>query len=131
MGESKVKSAKEIAEERAEQIKDKETSDSKQKVAEKKEKKEEPKYVKLTFGSYLIMIGALGWQALGKLPDPSSGKISINLLQAREIIDLLEILEEKTKNNLTKEEEDLLKTTLTNLRINYVEELKKESGGKN
>lgn len=97
----------------------------------KKEKKDEiPKQdtkqpVQLTFYSYLIMLGALGWQFLGKIPNPQTGKIETNLLQVKEIIDLLEILEEKTKGNLSKEEDNIMKSTLSNLRLNYVEVNKK------
>ena len=74
----------------------------------------------VTFYSYLIMLGAIGWQSLGKMPNPQTGKIEKDLIQAKEIIDLLGLLEEKTKGNLTKEEDNILKTTLTNLRCNYV-----------
>ncbi len=81
--------------------------------------------VQLTFYSYLIMLGALGWQFLGKIPNPQTGKVEKNLMQVKEIIDLLEILEEKTKSNLSKEEDNILKSTLSNLRLNYVEEIKK------
>ena len=81
--------------------------------------------VHLTFYSYLIMLGALGWQFLGKIPNPQTGKIDKNLIQVKEIIDLLEILEIKTTGNLSKEEDNIMKSTLSNLRLNYVEEIKK------
>ena len=79
----------------------------------------------LTFYSYLIMLGAMGWQFLGRIPNPQTGKVEKNLIQVKEMIDLLEILEEKTKGNLSKEEDNILKSSLTNLRLNYVEEIKK------
>ncbi len=98
-------------------------------MAEEKEKKE-MEDTKLTFSAYLLMVSATGWQFLGKVPNPATGKIEKDLIKAKEVIQLLEILEEKTKNNLTKEEEELLKTSLTNLRLNYIDELKKEKENK-
>ena len=81
--------------------------------------------VQLNFHSYLIMLGAIGWQFLGKIPNPQTGKVVKNLMQVKEIIDLMSILEEKTKGNLTEEEDHVLKSTLSNLRLNYVNEIKK------
>ena len=78
------------------------------------------------------MLGALGWQFLGKVPNPVTGKIEKDLLQVKQIIELLEILEQKTKNNLSEDEENILRSTLVNLRLNYVDEVKKseKEGGK-
>ncbi len=81
--------------------------------------------IQLTFHTYLIMLGSIGWQFLGKIPNPQTGKIDKNLMRVKEIIDLLEILEEKTKGNLTTEEDHVFKSTLSNLRLNYVDEMKK------
>jgi hypothetical protein len=39
---------------------------------------------------------------------------------------MLSILEEKTKGNLTKDEENFLTSTITNLRLNYIEEVKEK-----
>ena len=67
-----------------------------------------------------------GWQTLGKIPDPVSGKTQKNLEMANNIIEILIMLEEKTKGNLTEEEARLLKTTITDLQLNYVDEKEKE-----
>ncbi len=67
-----------------------------------------------------------GWQTLGKIPDPVSGKTQKNLEMANNIIKILTMLEEKTKGNLTEEEARILKTTITDLQLNYVDELEKE-----
>ena len=76
------------------------------------------------------MLGSIGWQFLGKIPNPQTGQVDKNLLRVKEIIDLLEILEEKTKNNLSQEEDHVLKSTLSSLRMNYVEESNNKEGGK-
>jgi len=59
------------------------------------------------------------------LENPITKKIEKNLEQARFLIDTLAILKEKTKGNLTKEEEALLDDALFNLRLMYVEEKNK------
>ena len=60
--------------------------------------------------------------AVGKLENPVTRKIEKNLEQARFLIDTLGILKEKTKNNLTTDEEKLLDEALYSLRMIYVEE---------
>ncbi len=100
------------------------------KAAPKEASKESPKAeqesqappIQLTFHTYLIMLGSIGMQFLGKLPNPQTGKIEKNLMRVKEIIDLLEILEEKTKGNLTVEEDKVFKSQLSSLRLNYVYE---------
>jgi hypothetical protein len=63
--------------------------------------------------------------SLGKLPDPMSGKIERNLPQASQTIDLLAALEEKTKGNLEEDESKFLAHTISDLRLNYVDEVNK------
>jgi len=58
---------------------------------------------------------------LGRMPHPESGKSYRNLDQARLAIDQLEMLELKTKGNLTKDEAALLKQSLMTLRMAFVE----------
>lgn len=67
-----------------------------------------------------------GWQTLGKIPDPVSGKTQKNLEMSNNIIEILIMLEEKTKGNLTDEEARILRSTITDLQLNYVDELEKE-----
>ena len=62
---------------------------------------------------------------LGLVPDPSSNLTKKDLAQAKQTIDLLTMLQEKTKGNLTKEEEGFLKEVLYDLRLKYVEGSKK------
>ncbi len=130
--DAEIKTAKEIAEEKnAEEKSESKKSKNEEATKETKteSKNEVPSDLKLTFSSYLLMLGALGWQFLGKVPNPANGKIEKDLLQAQQIIDLLGILEEKTKNNLLPDEKNILDSTLINLRLNYVEEIKKDKEG--
>jgi len=57
---------------------------------------------------------------LGVVPDPLSQKTQKDLPQAKYNIDLLEILQEKTKGNLTKEEEQALESILYEVRMTYI-----------
>jgi len=59
--------------------------------------------------------------AMGAIPDPQTGQRLAHLDLARHHIDMLTVLEEKTKGNLTPEESDMLSTTLYELRNQYVQ----------
>ncbi len=77
------------------------------------------------FTQLLLSFHAGAWQQLGKTANPFTNKVERNLEMAKNSIDIIGMLEEKTKGNLTEEESILLKHILTELRMNYVEELKK------
>ena len=66
--------------------------------------------------------------ALGKMPNPMTGKVEITLPQAQNAVDILAMILEKTKGNLSEKEEKFLKNTLQELRLNYVYEV--EQAGK-
>jgi hypothetical protein len=79
--------------------------------------------------TFTIFVSSLSMQAMiamGKLENPMTGKHEINLEQARFLIDTLAIIDEKTKGNLTHEEDALLNEALFNLRMMYVEAKKKK-----
>ena len=69
-----------------------------------------------------------GMIALGKLMNPMTRKVEVNLEAARDTIDTLESLESRTRGNLESDEARVLRQALTDLRLNYVEELKKKGG---
>ena len=58
--------------------------------------------------------------ALGEMPHPTTRRQGTNLPQAKYLIDLLGLLEEKTRGNLTVEEDKLFKDTLYQLRMRYL-----------
>jgi len=58
---------------------------------------------------------------LGHSPNPQTGQVAQDLDHARYFIDQLEMLEVKTKGNLNKQEEAILKQSLTSLRLAFVE----------
>ncbi len=57
---------------------------------------------------------------MGDVPHPVTKKPAVNLPHARYLIDLLGILEEKTRGNLSVDEDRLLKDTLYQLRMRYL-----------
>src|SRR3954453_5431315 len=63
---------------------------------------------------------------LGHAPHPQTGQKRIDLDNARYFIDQLEMIEVKTKGNLDKQEEGLLKQSLASLRMAFVEAVQKE-----
>jgi len=58
---------------------------------------------------------------LGQIPNPQTGKGEVNLELAKMFIDQLGMIQEKTRGNLTSEEEQVLRNTLTNLQMAFVE----------
>jgi hypothetical protein len=78
------------------------------------------------FVQLIITFQAAAMQQMGKLQNPITQKVERNLEQARSSIDILEMLQDKTRNNLTENEKELLEHTLYELRMNYLDEVKKD-----
>jgi len=76
---------------------------------------------KIDFAELLRMLGTQALMYLGQFPDPQTGKAIIALDMAKVHIDLLGVLEEKTKGNLTADEERDMKGLLGELRMIFVE----------
>ena len=73
------------------------------------------------FSGFLISLGSSAFVHMGLLPDPETGKPRTpNLAVARQTIDMLELLDEKTQGNLTSDEAALLRNLLTDLRMRFV-----------
>ena len=60
---------------------------------------------------------------MGKTASPVSGKIERDMIQAKISIDLLNMLQEKTKGNLSEQEKQIIDSTVYNLQMNYVDEV--------
>ena len=73
------------------------------------------------FQGLTISLAAATMQHLGKTLNPMTNKIEKNLEAAQSTIDMLDMLEAKTKGNLGDLEAKLLKSVLAELKMNYVE----------
>ncbi|MBI5574108.1 MAG: DUF1844 domain-containing protein [Elusimicrobia bacterium] len=79
------------------------------------------------FLSLVFSLSAAAMQQMGKISNPITNKIEKNLEQAKVSIDIIEMLVEKTKGNLTVEENKFITSTLSDLQLNFVDELDKDS----
>ncbi len=76
----------------------------------------------ITFSSFLFSLSTSAFVHLGAVADPATGEANKNLPLAKQTIDLLGVLREKTRNNLTIEEDDLFDHLLYDLRMRYIKE---------
>jgi hypothetical protein len=76
--------------------------------------------IPVTFSSFVISLGSSSMMLMGEQLDPQQPPMPPNLPQAKDIIDLLSVLEDKTKGNLTTEEQAVLRDMLYALRMKYV-----------
>ena len=79
-----------------------------------------PMFVELVF-----QLQGAAWIHMGKVANPGTGKIERNLDLARGAIDMLGMIEEKTRGNLNGDEERLLRELLSQVRLNFVSEQEK------
>jgi hypothetical protein len=77
------------------------------------------------FMQLLYMVHTSAMQGLGKMTDPT-GKVSRNLEYVSQTIDLMEMLNNKTKGNISEDIEKILDGMLSELRLNYDEEKLKD-----
>lgn len=82
----------------------------------------------VTFSRLVLMLGTTVLVHLGAAPDPGSGQTSVDLVQAKQAIDLLALLQEKTAGNLTVEESRVMEDLLFDLRVRYLEAVKGQGG---
>jgi hypothetical protein len=76
----------------------------------------------LSFTTFVISLASSAAIHFGDLPDPNTGETAdVNLEGAAQMIDILALLEEKTRGNLTAEERQVLEQVLYELRLRFVE----------
>lgn len=79
----------------------------------------------LLFMQLVMMFQGMAMQQLGKVANPVSQRVELDLGQAKNFIDLLSMIENKTSGNLNDNEKRLLEHALFELRMNYVDEINK------
>jgi hypothetical protein len=72
----------------------------------------------ISFSSFVFSLGSSALMLMGETLDPQQPSVPMNLPQAKEIIDILSVLETKTKGNLTSDESSVLTDMLYTLRMN-------------
>ena len=86
----------------------------------------EEELYKHQFMGFVALLTNSAMQQLGKLVNPATGKAERNLEGAKATIDMVKMLQIKTKGNLSKEEQQVLDTSLSSLQLNYVDELNRK-----
>ena len=74
----------------------------------------------VTFAAFVMSLNTAALFHLGEISDPATGEKQQDLVLVQHTIDTLQLLEEKTKGNLTDEEQDLLRNALYDLKMRYV-----------
>ncbi len=82
----------------------------------------QPPLPEIDFPTFVVSLNSSALLHLGAIEDPNTGQKTKNLPMAKQTIDILRRLEEKTVGNLTKDEANLIKNILYDLRIMYVKE---------
>ena len=82
----------------------------------------------ISFAAFVLSLAHTAAVHFGDIPDPVSGERSeTNLAAAQQMIDILSLIESKTRGNLTAEERQLLEQILYELRLRFVEANKPQS----
>ncbi|MFH1776286.1 MAG: DUF1844 domain-containing protein [Candidatus Omnitrophota bacterium] len=95
---------------------------------EKKEPADAPRHAgEAPAANFSLFISSLGMQALmflGEMENPATGQKEKDIIQAKYIIDTIDLLKEKTKGNLLAEEEKLVDEMLYELKMKYIAQVK-------
>lgn len=84
---------------------------------------------RMEFSTFVLSLATTAQVHLGAVANPSTGKQEKNLEAAKQMIDMIGMLQDKTKGNLTDMESRLLENVLFDLRVVYVECSKKPPEG--
>jgi hypothetical protein len=98
-----------------------EEADRQAKPEEKPQQPQAP-LPEITFSAFIISLSSSAFIHLGDIPDPTTGETAKNLPLAKQTIDLLGLLREKTRSHLEQDEEKLFDHLLYELRMRYIKE---------
>jgi len=105
-----------------EQARLREEEAARRQAAESAEPAHEVPLPEITFSAFIISLGSSAFMHLGDLPDPMTGETRKDLPLAKQTIDLLGMLRERTRSHLSEDEENLYDHLLYDLRMRYVKE---------
>ena len=120
-----------IAREEKQDMRDQDTSSLNERESttapmDKSENEKDSSASEVDFLNYITSLAVQVMIFLGEIPNPLTNKNEKNLQQAKFLIDTLTLLREKTKGNLTQQENDMLNGAIYELQMKYVELAKKE-----
>ena len=90
-----------------------------------KEKQDLDISLEINFSTFILSLGSSAMLNFGEIPDPVTGKKEKNLPMAKQTIDILSMLQEKTKGNLAADENKLLENLLADIKVQYVQSVKR------
>ena len=108
--------------EEAEKPLDEATADESESAAAQEEESTDYQLPEINFATFIFSLNHSVLVHLGVMDDPSTGKKARNLPIAKQTIDILGMLEEKTQGNLAEDEAKMLKSILYDLRMIYIKE---------
>ena len=80
----------------------------------------------IDFTTLIMSLASSALVSLGRVPDPETGTVQKNFVFAHQNIDIIHLLQEKTRGNLSADEERLVEQILYELRMSYISALKDE-----
>jgi hypothetical protein len=111
-------------EEQAEEAESSTQEEAKDRAKTDEEVTQEMPFPEVNFSTFIFSLNTSALLHLGEIPDPATGKEQEDLAMAKQTIDLIAMLQEKTQGNLTPDEENLVKHILYDLRMRYVQKSK-------
>ena len=101
---------------------DEATAEESESAAAQEQERTDYQLPEINFATFIFSLNHSVLVHLGVMDDPSTGEKVKNLPLAKQTIDILGMLEEKTKGNLVEDEEKMLKNILYDLRMIYIKE---------
>ena len=96
------------------------TAEKAKEEPKKETTKQAPPLPEVNFSSFLLSLSSSALLHMGEIPDPQSGEQRKDMALAKQSIDILNLLKDKTTGNLTEEENNLLENLLYDLRMRFV-----------
>jgi hypothetical protein len=90
----------------------------------KAQRVEEEEHAPITLATFLVSLSTQALVLLGEIPNPVTGETETDLAGVREIIDLIAMLQEKTRGNVDPGETQIFEKILFDLRMRYVEKVR-------
>jgi len=113
--------AREQAEEKTEKTEPKAEQAKPQPQAEQAEaQRKRPPLPEVTFSTFILSLVSSALVNMGEAPNPGTGATSIDLVLAKHTIDMIAMIKDKTKGNLSDDEQAMIDSVLYDLRMRYV-----------